>query len=333
MRKIILIVVVAVVVFSCQRNPLKIDVSSLDVNFRFESFEDDLFMLKDSVDEKISSIENKYPEFLPIFTYQMIQIGGSEDSGFVDQLESFINDTLVANLKERADLVINKDQLKTDLSDAFRYYHHHFPEKLVPAIYTCISGFNQSIVMTDSLIGISLDKYLGADCVYYSQLGIANYKVKNMTPQKIVPDAIYAWGMTEFPFDESKTHLIDHMVYEGKLLYFMDAILPELTDSLKIGFSQDQLNFCESSEEAMWTYLAENNLLFSSDRMDIKRYVDDAPYTSSFTSNSPGRTGAWLGWQIVRAYMSKNNRVSLGQLMLNDDYQSILNDSGYRPDK
>ena len=333
MRKIILLAIVVVVVFSCQRNPLKVDVSNLDVDFQFESFENDLFLLKDSVDENISSLENKYPEFLPIFTYQMIQIGGSEDSGYVDQLESFINDTLVANLKERAGLVIDRDQLKTDLSEAFRYYHHHFPEKLVPAIYTCISGFNQSIVMTDSLIGISLDKYLGADCEYYPELGIANYKTRNMTPQKIVPDVVYAWGMTEFPFDESKTHLIDHMVYEGKLLYFMDAILPELSDSLKIGFTQDQLTFCESSEEAMWTYLAENNLLFSSDRMDIKRYVDDAPYTSSFTSNSPGRTGAWLGWQIVRAYMRKNNEVSLSQLMLNDDYQSILNNSGYQPEK
>ena len=333
MRKIILIAVVAVFVFSCQRNPLKVDVSKVDVDFQFESFEDDLFLLKDSVSQNISSLENKYSDFLPIFTYQMILIGGPEDSGYVDQLESFINDTLVANLKKRADIVIDKDQLKVDLFDAFRYYHNYFPEKSVPAIYTCISGFNQSIVMTDSLIGISLDKYLGDDCEYYSQLGIANYKVKNMNPQKIVPDAIYAWGMTEFPFDESKTHLIDHMVYEGKLLYFMDAILPELADSLKIGFSNDQLMFCESSEEAMWTYLAENNLLFSSDRMDTKRYVDDAPYTSSFTSDSPGRTGAWLGWQIVRAYMRKNNEISLGQLMLNDDYQSILNSSGYQPSK
>ncbi len=331
MKKVFFFLYVFFLLISCQQNSSNVELTAVDSNFQFESFDDDLFSDSLKFDDKLTFLEKKYPDFLPIFTYEMIQIGGAESDDYKELMESFISDTLILNVKKKADGIISKDQLKNDLEQAFKYYQHYFPEMVIPKIYTCISGFNQSIVMADSLVGISLDKYLGADCEYYPQLGIANYKTKNMHPQKIVPDVIYAWALTEFPIDESASHLLDHMVYQGKLLYLMDKVLPEMSDTLKMGYSKDQMDFCYQKEEAMWTYLAEYNLLFSTERMDVKRYVDAAPYTSSFTVDSPGRTGAWLGWQIVRAYMEKNKDVSLRQLMLDNDYQQILNNSGYQP--
>ena len=81
----------------------------------------------------------------------------------------------------------------------------------------------------------------------------------------------------------------------------------------------------------MWTFLAEHKLLFSTDRMSVKRFIDDGPYTSAFTDQSPARTGAWLGWQIVRSYMKQNKDVKLADLMNNTDFQGILNNSEYQP--
>jgi uncharacterized protein YjaZ len=81
----------------------------------------------------------------------------------------------------------------------------------------------------------------------------------------------------------------------------------------------------------MWTYLAEHKMLFTTDRMSIKRFIDDGPYTATFSEESPARTGVWLGWQIVRSYMKKNKEMKLSDLMSNTDYQSILNQSGYQP--
>jgi hypothetical protein len=152
-----------------------------------------------------------------------------------------------------------------------------------------------------------------------------------MHPARIVPEAMYAWCMTEFPFEGYGPQLIDRMIYEGKLLYLLDATLPGTPDSLKIGFSQKQLAFCADRENAMWTYLAEHKMLFSNERMDIKRYTDDAPYTSSFTADSPGRTGCWLGWQIVKAYMKKNPGMTIPELMEEKDCRKILNYSAYQP--
>jgi len=76
----------------------------------------------------------------------------------------------------------------------------------------------------------------------------------------------------------------------------------------------------------------EHKLLFDNDRMNIRRFTGPGPFTSSFTSESPGKTGVWLGWQIVRKYMNKNPETSLPALMKEKDYQKILNYSGYDPE-
>jgi hypothetical protein len=57
-----------------------------------------------------------------------------------------------------------------ELIKAFKYYQYHFPYKELPVIYTMISGFNQSVVTAENIIGVSLDKYLGRDYNYYHQL-------------------------------------------------------------------------------------------------------------------------------------------------------------------
>jgi uncharacterized protein YjaZ len=121
------------------------------------------------------------------------------------------------------------------------------------------------------------------------------------------------------------------MIQEGKIMYFVDATLPDMHDTLKIGFTKRQLDFCKKSEAMMWTYLAEHKQLYTTDRMSIKRYMDDGPFTASFTNDSPARTGVWLGWQIVRSYMKQHPETTVADLMNNQDFQAILNQSGYQP--
>ena len=332
MNRLIILLLLGLATASCQRNPLKIDVSDVNLELTFKSYDDDLFEPADSLEEKVAALQAEYGTFFSLFNQHMIGIGGPADENFYPQLQAFLSDTMIVNLKIEADRRIDKDRLKDDFTSAFKHYRYYFPGKVVPAVYTCISGLNESVVLADSLIGISLDKYLGADFDYYPRLGLPAYKIRNMHPEKIIPDAFYFWAMTEYPINAKASKVIESMIYEGRLLYFVDAMQPEVHDSLKIGYTQKELAFCRASEAAMWGYLAEHNLLFSTKRMDIKRYVDDGPYTSSFTTESPGRVGAWLGWQIVRSYMKKNPEVSLKKLMEDQDYLRILNESGYQPE-
>jgi len=332
MKQIVFFISLVLLLASCTQNPLKINVSDVSVELKIRHL--DSYLLKQNQDQiKVAIPEMKrwYGEFFDIFTYRMIGIGGVEQPNFPELLYSFVSDTLIRNLEANVAQKVDTVQLRKELETAFRHYKYYFPAKQIPIIYTCISGFNQSVVISQNLIGVSLDKYMGADSPFYEKLGLPAYKRKNMLPAKIVPDMLQGWADAEWPQSEKDNNLLSHMIQQGKVLYFMDAMLPDLNDTLKVGFTQKQLEFCRKNEAKMWTYLAEHKMLFTTDRMSIKRFIDDGPYTSAFSEASPGRAGVWLGWQIVRSYMKQNKDIKLTDLMSNTNYQSILNQSGYQP--
>jgi len=67
--------------------------------------------------------------------------------------------------------------------------------------------------------------------------------------------------------------------------------------------------------------------------MKIQTYLNEAPFTPGLgeKNESAPRLGIWTGWQIVRQYMENHADITLQQLMANNDAQTILNDSKYRP--
>ena len=123
------------------------------------------------------------------------------------------------------------------------------------------------------------------------------------------------------------------LIFNGKILYFLDAMFPNDEDSLKIGFSKSQLDFCRRNESKTWSFFIENKLLFNSNSNDYDKYISDGPTTNGFPRESPAMMGVWVGWQIVKKFMSENKNVSLNQLMNENDYQKILNLSKYKPVK
>lgn len=332
MKRILFLWCLTVILSSCERNPLKINVSGVQVDLKIKHLDADLLKLQqDQLQAAIPALKSAYRDFFDIFTYRMIGIGGTEQANFPDLLYSFISDTLNQKLTATVAEKIDTVKFRKELTEAFKHYKYYFPVKEIPVICTCISGFNQSVVTAEKLIGISLEKYLGTNNRFYKQLGLPVYKRRNMHPEKMVPDMMYAWALTEWPLPENANSLLNQMIQEGKRLYFVDAMLPDVPDTLKIGFTKKQLDFCKNGEAQMWTYLAEHKLLFTTDRMNVKRFIDDGPYTSAFTDQSPARTGSWLGWQIVRSYMKQHKEIKLADLMNNTDYQAILNQSGYQP--
>ena len=139
--------------------------------------------------------------------------------------------------------------------------------------------------------------------------------------------------MRKIPPPKDKT-LLAEMIYAGKELYLKDLILPKYTDSDKIGYTPEQIKWSEENEGYMWRYFLEDQLLYSTDSKLSNRFINPAPFSKFYLeidNESPGRVGAWIGWQIVRSYM-KNNEVSLDQL-LQMDATEIFNQSKYKPKK
>ena len=321
-------------IFSCSRNPLKIDVSKINIQVKVGRLDQDLAQVNgENFKVILPALQRKYNEFFEVYNQEILGIGGSQDSLFSTYLFTFLKDSSYIGPKHYSDsLFKNFEPYADQLEQAFRHFKYYYPELRVPFICTYLSGFNQSIVTTPEVLGISLDKYLGSQCRFYSQLGIPDYKRRNMNPQKIVYDALYGLASQQFEYKGNTENLVSAMIHQGKLLYFLDAMIPDGPDSLKIGYTLDQLKWCEVHQTEMWSYLIEKKMLFSGERMELVRFINPAPFTSPFGQKSPGRTGAWIGWQIVKSFMNKNPQVSLNALMLENDYHKILNESGYSPD-
>jgi hypothetical protein len=320
---------------SCKSDHYRINTSSVSVNIEIKRLEQDLFDTDPGqIFAKIPALEEKYSDFLQIFSY-VINAGNINDSSFADLLFGFCTDKLnnevyASVMQHYPDI----NSIKSELEDAFRHYKWYFHDKKVPAVYTCITGFNNSIITSDSVLGIGLERYLGRDCEYYPRLEIYRYLAAKMNSWNIVPDCMFGWAATEWDFASMKypvDNALTEIIHEGKLKYFEKCMLPRVNDTILFGFTANQMKFCRNNESQMWQYLIGNDLLFSTDQFIIRKLTGEAPFTSYFTNESPGRASVWLGFRIVESYMIKNKNVSLNELMDNTDVQGILGGAKYDP--
>ena len=335
--KIIFVVLIAAVASSCKKNHYRVNTSSLNVRIEIKRLEKDLFSLSpDDIKVSVPELKSKYLDFLRLFSF-VINTGDIDDPSFGDFLVRFCTDKLnnevyLSVMKLYPDI----SWIERDLQNGFRHYLYYFPGRKIPAVYTCITGFNNSIITGDSVLGIGLDRYLGSESEYYRRLEIYRYLAERMTPENIVPDCIYGWGLSEWQFSDLSypdDNVLSEMIHEGKLKYFEKCMLPEVSDEIIFGFSAAQFNFCRNNEDQMWQYLIEKDLLFRTDQLTIRKLTGEAPFTSYFTNESPGRAAVWIGFRIVESYMMRNPDISLNDLMKDSDIQSILEKAKYNPIK
>src|SRR5207237_5518562 len=89
--------------------------------------------------------------------------------------------------------------------------------------------------------------------------------------------------------------------------WLIDKLLPNAADTLKTGYTADQLQWCNDNEGLIWTYIIKNEDLYSNNPVTIQTYVGEGPFTQGFSQDqSPGNLGQWIGRQIVKKFADKN---------------------------
>jgi hypothetical protein len=285
----------------------------------------------DSIQQSISRLEQQYGELLDLFSSGVIHIGSPSDPGYSEELSKFLTDSTMNLVYNRVmEVYPNLKDIETGLYTAFSNYRKEFPERVIPSVYTLISGFNQSIIIADTILAIALDKYLGRNEDMYHWMNLANYQRQVMDRKYIVPDCMKAWLITEFSGNDSINNVLSNILYQGKIMYALGQLLPHTPDSLLFGYTPAQMRWCRNNTAQMWTQLVEKKMLYATDIFTINKLIGPAPFTSLFTRESPGRASVWLGYQMIKSYMN-NNKVSLELLLLNDDYQQILTKARFKP--
>ena len=290
-------------------------------------YEKALFTLDESrLEEGLKKLVPEYSIFLG---------DGDFTPGEVAQIRDFISEE--SNKAAYAEVIkeypkLNK--LSAGLQKAYKNYAHETGMDRFPETYTYVSGFDVQypVKYADTAMVIALDMYLGQDFELYSKMGIPAYISSRYTEGHLLPDCVKEMIYPLIPEKTDAYTLLDAMIEQGKLLYFTQALLPDTPKELIIGFNQAQLKWCNDNESNLWQFIIENELLFSTESKAMSMFMVDGPFTSSFSQDSPARTGAWLGWQIVDAYMDKN-KVPLTTLTATVNSREILDKSGYKPKK
>ncbi|MCX6231560.1 MAG: hypothetical protein NTZ33_08450 [Bacteroidetes bacterium] len=267
--------------------------------------------------------------------YKIFLDGNLDDSLKILQLYNFISDP---NLHEIYDELIkvypDVSGLEKKLSDAFTHLKYYFPEKQTPKVYSYISflDFDNRIIYLDTVMAIALDMYLGKDYKLYPSVKIPLYVTLRLDSNYITTDCMKNIAAKMFPLDLNSKTLLENMIYQGKILYFTDAMLPDVAAGIKIGYTAAQMDWCTKNEGNMWAFFIQNKLLYVNDYYKIRSFISEAPSTKGFI-NSPPRIAEWIGWQIVKSYMENHKNMTIKDLMNEIDAQKILNDSKYKPKK
>lgn len=334
-KKLLILAIAAVLFCACKKEKREAKIDNIALDLNIERFDRDFWNLREDtlhLATQLDALNEKYPFWTDDYLCRVLQLGRTyNDSSVLFILPKFLNDTNVSALyvdamKHYEDVT----DIEKPLGEAFKRAKYFFPDIETPAVYMHISGLNQSICVGQGYLSISIDNYLGADYPIY-QGHIYDYLLPNMRREMIVPDVLRAWMESEFPFYPQEGELLEDLIYEGKLVYLTSVLAPELPDTILMGYSAEQLFWCEQSEPAMWDKIREEGHLFSHESVWRAKYLHNAPFTSPFTQNSPGRGGVYLGWKIVECYMNRNKDITPLQLMENTNYRQILEQSEYNP--
>ncbi len=302
---------------ACQQDPkIPANIAAIDVEIDIERFDS---VFANTAPEELPELKAKYPY---MFAQQY------EDAYWEEKLSDTLQNELeTAVLNSFSDMEDEQEAI----SQLYQHIKYYFPETSIPKVITITSevDYRNKVFLTDSLLFIALDTYLGSDHHFYG--GIPKYHSKNFRPTQIDVDiaSAFAKAHTSRP---RQPHFLAQMIYEGKQLYLMDALLTAKAQHELFGYTEAEYQFAEENQKNMWEYFVASELLYKTDRNLLTRFIDPAPFSKfylSFDNETPGRVGRYIGYKIVSSYM-ENNDVAL-KTMLNQTADVIFANAKYKP--
>ena len=317
MKKYILLLSISIFIISCsEKNKNKDKIQEIPVEILVDRFDQAFFETPIS---NLPKLKSKYPAFFP---------ANVPDSVWTNKMQNPQWRELYSEVQKKYP---DFNKQKSEIEDLLRHIKYYYPKTQIPKVVTLIyeMDLEYKTIYTDSLVLISLEMYLGKNHKFYE---FPEYQKQTFEPSQILPDIVQDFSLNKIKPPTQKD-LLSLMIYAGKQLYFKDALLPEYSDEDKIGYTKTQLDWAIAHEADTWRFFIDENLLYNTDSKLNQRFIAPAPFTKFglvSDNETPGKMGAWLGWQIVRTYMDNNKDISL-QKMLVMDATEIFQKSKYKP--
>lgn len=206
-----------------------------------------------------------------------------------------------------------------------------FPKRQYAAV---VWGKPNSMVLTDSVMLIALNYYLGSNSDVYA--GWPEYLKKNRNPENLPYDMAEALAGMAYPFEteaESSTELIQEMLYRGAIARVREKLVEDGKLAAALGWSEDELKWAEFKEAEIWQAIVNGDMLYSTDPMVKRKMLSPAPSSSQFGPEAPSALGVFIGYRIIDSYMKNHDGTKLPDILAPAFYSSrqTLVDADYRP--
>ncbi|GIS27836.1 MAG: hypothetical protein CM15mP129_00330 [Chloroflexota bacterium] len=192
-------------VFACKnenQNKLKVSVDRFDKKFQ----------LSDSIE--LEELKQNYTYFFPPNYTDEVWVNRKKDSIQIEifnQVETIFNDGEFLNQK---------------LSNFFSRKKNYYRKFRLPKIISVITDvdYNNRVILTDSILLIGLDNYLGSDHYFYD--GLPNFITEDLKKQNIISDIAEEYARKSI-LEKNTYTFLEKIIYHGKILYYKDIMIPD----------------------------------------------------------------------------------------------------------
>jgi hypothetical protein len=335
MKRFPLFLSLLIFIYSCKNKKNIPDVSNVNVQLNVQRFDKDFFSLDtNNAFASLAQLQKKYGNFLNDYLYNILMVPPNPDSAS-QKVKLFIHD--YKPVYDSAQIRFSSfDKIEKEIKRGLQFVKYYFPDYKTPKqVITFIGPIEgYANVLTTSGLAVGLQLYLGKDYPVYHSEYISEvypeYQSRRFEPSYIAVNCMKNIMDDIYPDKSANLPLVYQMVEAGKRLYMLDQFLPETADTLKTGYTKKQLDGCYENEAFIWNFFIQNNFLYSTDPNVIRDYMNDGPKTEMLGNAAPGFIGQFVGWQIVKKWMSLDNKRTLSQL-LKTPAKGIFEEAKYKP--
>lgn len=192
--------------------------------FRYDRLESQYLTTGDF--SALQQMSTEYPMETRTLIEDILHIGEVNDPQINKKFLTFFQDsTLQMIVSDAESQYANMDDINQQLNKAFFNLKGRLPDMPLPQVYAQIGALDQSIVIGNQSIGISLDKYLGEDYPLYKKFYSAS-QLKAMSRRYIVPDCLSFYLLSLYPMpDFEQRSQIDRDLHIGKIMWVCNQAL------------------------------------------------------------------------------------------------------------
>jgi len=297
--------------------------------YRFENY---LFTTDSAnIFERLKNWNDDVGHFSEVFDAQIMGRQQMTDTAYAQELLAFITHP---DMREAYDSVVIEfadfSTIEQDLQNAFGQFSICFPDYEIPSITTFFGGFTYGVSSFENNVAIGLEHFLGEKSKFYNLLSHPEYLKFQKQKRFIVPNVMEVWCNRNFQHLVSGRDFLSQMIYKGKVMYFINTILPNTLDADKFRFTDEQMQWVIENEATIWTYFIEQDLLFSYQEKDYRSLLNYSPFAKGMPQDAPARVAYYIGYKMIEQYMNTHD-ITVEELMFLTDSKQLLQESKYKP--